>query len=135
MSPFLSKLDILFKKWSTSRTCLINTLNNNLIKEENHPTFQNSFMVWIFIALIAAKPLPGECLGINFWKNLAIPRFIPSQGFTNSGPFAHNLDLQIARFWDPRVKSWPVQPCHSGPRIWTSNDRTRIWCEIWFRTG
>ena len=38
-------------------------------------------MVWLLIALLAAKPLPGESLGINFWKNLAIPRFMPRQGF------------------------------------------------------
>ena len=37
-------------------------------------------MVWLLIALLAAKPLPGESLGINFWKNLAVPRFMPRQG-------------------------------------------------------
>lgn len=39
-------------------------------------------MAFLLIALLVFKPLPGESLGINFWKNLAIPRFMPSQGLS-----------------------------------------------------
>ena len=58
-------------------------------------------MVWLLIALLAAKPLPGESLGINFWKNLAIPRFMPRQGFN---------------FVLPKKKDGPEQPVNEIPR-------------------